>query len=1283
MKTPLIASLVLLTATTAHAAITATILNDEGKPLAGARVRAFAREEAGALRKRLLSKEPETPAIAAAISADDGRVSLDVKGEPVVRLVVDADGRAVQLLAATDGRDAGALVLPQAKRQKEHVTSGGRPVGNALVTAGQWYVTHTDAQGNCDVPSLAGGIERLMVIHPDYAIAEVSIGSPDPRRGPAADITLSKGVTIKGRVLAADGKTAVPHALVSVAGWPLAESDENGTYSIAHAPQGWRAILAGAPNLAGVAMNRGAQSVDIKLGPAVSLSGVVKSGTAPVSGAFVSLYCELDPAANLGTVSDSKGRFTFDGLLAGHYVLFGTHPDFNINRLPLVLSASSERVVTAQALVTVLGHVVDEARKPVAGARVIVNLSSIPSGTSVPVPATSSATGEFTTHIYPDSGVQFVVSRRGYAICIVGPFTSEKARNVTITLPAGFPATFRVIDGRRQPVPGVMVEIVRVTEDQGARRAPLPCSETRDDCRTTKADGTLAERMAEGTYDLVVSGDEVAPKRVSGQLLTARSSTVTISVERGAEVSGRVIQNDGTPVGGATIAVRGAIYRSGVSAADGTFTLKGLAAGQVSITASTSNTTPQMLSTPVLVTAPSKNVLLRLPTPTSLSGRVAEKTTGQPITDFQVMTSAGDVGASRPSTSSPIHSDDGTFTVQVVPGRTELRVTASGYVRATLGGLTVEEGKPLSGVEVRMDRGARVIGRVTSQGDPVAGVYLTAFADRMANSGSGATTDYNGDYTLDGVDPGDLTLQARKQGWLQKEKGITAKAGEDVHVDLELDHGRELTGRVVDRSGHPVESARILVRGVGGDRSVRANATSDPDGTFKLSGLAEGHLTLVTEHQGYVTATTDDVDPAQNVTVTLDRGGAVTGRVAGLSQAEIGNVVVMASYGSGSGQANVDSEGSFTVRGIPDGTVSVSAMRTGPQMRRSAPKSVTVTNGSAPPVEIDFAEGIAVSGRVTREGKPVTGGGSISFSGTKGEPGGGTPLAPDGTYQINGLQAGDYRVFVSLYGNSGTSTLPNVTVAGSMTQDFDLTGRMLRGRVVDASTSTPLSDVMVQLRPLSPGIGITRQAGTDSDGRFSMDLLDDGQYHLITQRSQYAALQQNVNIPSQDLELRLDGTTPTTVHVIDATTGQSMTAEVTVTDPSAKTPVAFTRATADVDAKLFLAEGHYTMTVGAAGYVNSSVDLVVPSPIVQVTLQPGGTINFRFHGSETSYRVRLLVNGQEYRTYWINSIHRTSVNGVAPGAYTVEVTSANLKTPHGNYPVSLQAGQTVSVDVLN
>lgn len=1268
----------LAAAAAAHASVTATILDENGKPLAGARARAYAREDNASTKRRLLSKDPEAKPVATATSAEDGTLTIDVKGTPVVRLVIDAQGRAVSTVDVSDGDDGGGVVLPVAAGQKGHITSAGKGVANALVAIGQWYVTHTDAQGAYDAPSLASGSERLVVIHPDYAIADSSVASFEAmQRRNLLDVSLTKGAAINGRVLAPDGKTPVAHASVSIAGWPLAESDANGNYAIAHAPQSWRAIFAQAPQLAGVASKKAVASTDIKLAPAATLLGVVKSKSGVVPGAFVSLYSELDANAGPSAVTDAKGRFAFDGLVPGHYTLFGNHPDYNITRLAADLPAK-EKTLAAEELVKVRGTVVDEAKKPVAGARVVAS-SLTGNGSVARSPATtSSVNGQFVARV-GEGSVQFIASHRGYAAGSVGPLPLDKARDVTITLPAGFPMKFKIVDAQRTPVAGVMLEMMHAGDSE--RRSPVPCSEARDDCHTSAADGTIEERLVEGKYDLLFDGEEIAMKRLSAQALTARSSPMTITVDRGVEVSGRVALSDGTPVAGAVVSARGSTPRGATSAADGTFTLKGLAPGPIAISATTPNTTPPMQSTPVAVTAPAKNVLLRIPTPTTLSGRVLEKTSGTPIPDFQIVAMVGEFGAARPGTPVPVHSDDGSFSIPVVPGRAELRVMAPGFVRASLTGLTIEEGKPLTGLEVRMDRGGRIVGRVTSNGEPVAQAYVSVSSgDRMSGAGAGSQTDANGEYTIDGVDAGDRTVTARKQGLLNADKEVTAKAGEDVRADLELKTGREVHGRVLDRGGRAVEGARIQINGVE-DRSIHVNGVSDADGNFKIGGIGEGHLTLRAEKAGFVAASLDDVDAVSNIILTLDRGGSISGRVVGLTDAETGIVSVTAAYGTSAAHATVDTDGSFTVHGVPDGAVSISAMKTGAQMRHSAPKQVTVNNGTAPFVEIDFSEGISVRGRVTREGRPVAGG-SIGFTGQKGEQGGNSPLAPDGTYQVNGLQVGDYRVFVALYGVSGATVSQRLTVTGSMTHDIDLTGSGLRGRVIDADTGQPLTDALVQLRSIAPDMMGNRQASTDSAGNFSFDLLQDGTYHLGTQRSQYASRQQDVSVPGPDVEIALSRTSATVVHVVDSVTGGPVTADLTAVNDQ-KASMGNVRTGSDGTASLYLPAGSYKLYTHAAGYINGSNEVSVPGPEVRVTLQRGGTITFRLHGSETTYRVRLLVNGAPQRTDWLSAPARMSLTGIAPGTYTAEVTGADGKTPHGAYPVTVLPGQTSFIEVVN
>src|SRR4051794_39035103 len=99
----------LFAAVTANAAVTGTVVTDDGAPLAGARVRAFAREPFSATAARLLSSAPDPAAIATTASAADGRFTLDAKGNAAIDVVVDAAGREPSAFSIADGDDAGAI----------------------------------------------------------------------------------------------------------------------------------------------------------------------------------------------------------------------------------------------------------------------------------------------------------------------------------------------------------------------------------------------------------------------------------------------------------------------------------------------------------------------------------------------------------------------------------------------------------------------------------------------------------------------------------------------------------------------------------------------------------------------------------------------------------------------------------------------------------------------------------------------------------------------------------------------------------------------------------------------------------------------------------------------------------------------------------------------------------------------------------------------------------------------------------------------------------------------
>src|SRR5205823_810021 len=266
----------------------------------------------------------------------------------------------------------------------------------------------------------------------------------------------------------------------------------------------------------------------------------------------------------------------------------------------------------------------------------------------------------------------------------------------------------------------------------------------------------METRLAEGKYNVRVSGTDFVPKALADQALTARSSPLVVTVERGAEVSGRVVFADGTPVADARVGPAGRVESaSAISDANGAFTLKQLPRTPESLVATIVDES-LMRSAPVKFTPPARNVTLTIPTPSRIEGRVIDRATSQPVTSFNVFASRREMGMQMRGLD--VNDANGAFLLKrVQPGSVELRVTAPGYVAGTVSDLLLEEGKALTGVEVKLDRGARVTGHVNAGGSAAAGVRVRTGA-RSRRTAAFTTTDANGDYTLDGVAPGDETF---------------------------------------------------------------------------------------------------------------------------------------------------------------------------------------------------------------------------------------------------------------------------------------------------------------------------------------------------------------------------------------------------------------------------------------------------------------------------------------------------------------------------------------------
>ncbi|MEA2327878.1 MAG: hypothetical protein QOE68_2837 [Thermoanaerobaculia bacterium] len=1276
-----IAILLAFTASTnVFAAITGTVVDSDAKPIAGARIRAFAAENSSAMRARILAGKIDREPVASAQSAENGTFSLDVKGAVAVDVVVDAAPRAHNAIATVDGDDLGAIVLSVPGPRKLRVTSGGKPVANAIVVSGL-DVLRTNAAGEVPAPASTSAF----VVHPDYAISRQSGIN-------GLDVKLVHGVAVRGRVISGAGPVA--HAIVSINGWPLAESGDDGTFTIAHAPDKWQSISAVRGSEAGTATPPKTGAVEIRIASVATFAGTVRDTDkgGAVAGARMTITGSDDES--MTAVTDAKGAFTFGPLLPRAYQISGLHPTYAIESASVTVPATRTRAFAAQAFARAKGRVIDEDRKAVAGAFVAATGANMSRARTV----VTNANGEFAVRVNASAfPTPLSASKRDY-VSISTAARSWKAGEVkddiVITLAHGFVMQVRVVDKQRQPVPNALINVSKAGDQGMQRTTPVGCADpSRPDCHRSGADGLVAFRTTEGRHDVMVSGDDLAPVRLPNQMLTARSATIVVNVDRGVEISGRVVRPDGTSVADATVDTPTAMMpRTVETAGDGTFTLAGIAAGTNVLTAHSLD--GNLSSPPVTVTAPAKNVTLTIPRGARIEGRVLDRSTQQPVTDFAIGLPSRSQRQfdSGPRPEKTIHADDGHYAIDnVPPGAVDLIVRASGYVPGSRGDITAEDGKTVTGIDIQLDRGATISGRVTAGGSPVAGVDVRQASQRMPQMSpqmspqmpGGASTDADGLYKLDGVAEGDRLIQFNKTGFVPAQKPVEVKAGNEVRLDVELDRGHELRGRVVDRSGRGVAGVYVDASPAGQRRSSNMNAT-DSDGAFVVAGLSDGKYQVTARKEGMVSADASDVDLPQTrpLTLTLDAGATITGRVSGIPAEQYTQVIVTASAGMSRNQTNADASGMFALPGLPDGQVRVDAILVMAGRRRMAPtRTIVVENGIAPAVDINFEEGLNVSGRVTKGGVPVSYG-SISFVPTVSRPGSSASdrqfvnaiISSDGTYTAAGLSIGDYTVRVN--GPNMSQYQTKYTAASSGTFDIDIHGALLRGRVVDSRSGAPLAGARVLVTSRLPANG---SAATDSDGRFAVDALPDATYDLHVNREEYASASQSVviaNGSAPEVEVRMEQTAPTTIHVTDSATGAPVDANVMIQDPSG----GFRGEAARVESgtsRAWLKGGSYTASVGARGYVFKSQSFTAPGDVT-VALVRAGALLIRAHTTE---QARLAAPNSDV-VRGLGVLHPGS-NGpyesLTPGSYTLMLIGKDGKVAQ-SIPVVINSGETTTID---
>ena len=341
----------------------------------------------------------------------------------------------------------------------------------------------------------------------------------------------------------------------------------------------------------------------------------------------------------------------------------------------------------------------------------------------------------------------------------------------------------------------------------------------------------------------------------------------------------------------------------------------------------------------------------------------------------------------------------------------------------------------------------------------------------------------------------------------------TATAGSH---DIQLVRLSQITGRVVDSDGNPVQGVEVAAVPVGqpalhsfGDPStlVRTSAA----GTFTLNQSyfdlpQQFHVVATKAGYGFYRSEPFAFQATGNrpVTVVFGGGAEVHGRVVNEEGEPVaGAAVAFASAEELAGLRDVpmlfeqqfqrrivrtSASGDFIVH-VPEGIYDFAVQSEGYQLANVTEREI---GRGGEQLTVELKRGATIRGRVVRGDAGVEGV-RISVSGMRGMRGDAAEVTrADGSFEITSLTPGKHEVMFYKHEEMIAETR-SVEAPGTVTVQLPLTGTV-RGRVLIADTGEPVSQFMVEVEP---GTGEGRMMETTRSARMNRDMGSvDGRFEM-------------------------------------------------------------------------------------------------------------------------------------------------------------------------------------------
>jgi len=671
----------------------------------------------------------------------------------------------------------------------------------------------------------------------------------------------------------------------------------------------------------------------------------------------------------------------------------------------------------------------------------------------------------------------------------------------------------QVIDADEQPVAGA-----RVALDSNPRRAV-----------DSAADGSFVfEALVARDYTLeAASGDSHA-----GPVTTrvhSRSEPVILRLRGAGSLQVTVVEaTTRRPVAGASVELRSLLTLGAQTDATGVATLRGVGAGWPILVVTAPGFAParRMIQTSG---APGGGTLERqlveLRAGVAVSGRVVDAA-GKPVAEARVLPE--DVSEPfpvlEPRSDAAVSDAEGRFAFSALQAGTFRFVAQHAEAGpGTSAPITLDGLTPRSDVEIRLEGGARLAGRVVDG----AGAGVAAATVRVAlregllwSPTRVALADDDGRFDLRGLPRRAVDVLARSAS--ESSAVVVADLAATSQIEdlvLTLEVGGVIAGVVVAPSGQPIAEALVqVVPETQGDPRARREwglrgfprDIADGAGRFSLGGLPPGAYRLRAARPGAVEDALEvgaglAVEPgAREVRVVVPEDGVVRGRVAYKDGSTPGLFAV--GFGTANPAPFASPDGAFRLR-VPGGKQAISV--TGPSFLPRQLAAVDVEAGQGKDTDlgtITVEQGRSISGRVLRaDGTPVDGAlvaGGSGLTGTGSElyveaesPGSqSTSTDAAGRFVLTGLGPRPLVVIAEHAGDGRSLAFPVPPGDGSaqVTLVLQATGA-LAGKIT--RTGKPLEKVVLLVSPRQAPSS-TLFLTTGADGSYRFDKVSPGAYTL-------------------------------------------------------------------------------------------------------------------------------------------------------------------------------------------